>query len=84
MKIDDFFEFDSKWITSTFQASPVDLPGEFDLKLTKGDYEGINFPIVCKQNYGYKLPDILGTRYVALYLISDRQKIILEKNGLTG
>ena len=52
--------------------------------LIKGKYEGINFPVAFKQEYGKKFADILGTGWPSLYLISDRMKSILEENKLTG
>lgn len=52
--------------------------------MIKGDYTGIEFPVIFKQKYGSKLHDILDTGYVGLFLISDKLKTILEVNHLTG
>lgn len=78
-----FFSFSSKFVGSTFQASPID-PEIDHLKLIKGDYIDIDFPIIFQQTEGHKLLDILDTGYVSLFLISDRLKLILEENRLTG
>jgi len=78
-----FFSFSSKFVGSTFQASPVDQKIDH-LRLIKGDYIGIDFPIIFQQTGGHKLLDILDTGYVSLFLISDRLKFILEENRLTG
>ena len=52
--------------------------------LVLGDYSGISFPIVFKQEYGKKLHDILNTGWPSLHLISDKMKVVLEENTLTG
>ena len=89
MEIKDFFTFGSKLVSSTFQASPVGLGHSPDgmpeaRNLIKGKYEGINFPVVFKQEYGKKLTDILDTGWHCLFLISDKIKTILEENQITG
>jgi len=73
----------SKLLSSTVQAHLTDLNIDH-LKLIKGNYQGIKFPLVFKQEYGNKLCDILDTGYASLYLISDRMKTVLEENKLTG
>ena len=84
-----FFEFCSKLVSSTFQASACDLKSnkngldEYGM-LIKGDYHDIHFPVTFKQEYGKKLTDILDTGWPSLHLISDRMKKILEENKLTG
>ncbi len=83
MEINCFFDFGSKLASSTIQAHPIEL--EIDhLKLMKGDYSGVNFPVVFKQEYGKKFNDILDTGYAGFYIISDRMKSVLEENRLTG
>jgi len=83
MKIKDFFSLSSKLSSSTVQAHPTDLNIDH-LKLIKGDYTRIDFPVIFKQEYGNKLRDMLDTGLVGLFLISDRMKTILEENNLTG
>ena len=85
-----FFEFCSKLSSSTVQAHGQDLKvideagiDEIGM-LIKGDYNGIHFPVLFKQQYGSKFTDILGAGWPSLYLISDRMKKILEENKLTG
>lgn len=83
MEQNNFFKFSSKLVSSTVQASPIELNIE-NSKLIKGDYLGIDFPVIFKQEDGKKFCDILDTGYVSLYLISERMKTILEENNLTG
>ena len=84
-----FFSFGSKFASPKVQAPAEGLKiDENDVsdhsKLIKGQYDGINFPVVFKQKYGEKFNDILDTGWVNLFLISDRMKKILEENKLTG
>lgn len=95
MNIKEFYRLRSKLSSSTVQAHPVGLK-EFhpidpnkkylydELKLIQGDYSGISFPVIFKQEYGKKLQDILDTGWASLFLISDKMKSILEENALTG
>lgn len=87
--INDFFDFRSRLVSSTVQAHAVGLKKGENGKsehwnLIKGIYEGIDFPVVFKQDYGKKLTDILDTGWPSLYLISDRLKKLLEDHHLTG
>ena len=78
-----FFDFSSRLLKKNITALPVDR--EIDrFKLVKGKYDGIQFPIVFKQNDGKNITDILDTGSVNLYLISDRTKDLLEANSITG
>ncbi|MEM0941183.1 MAG: DUF1629 domain-containing protein [Bacteroidota bacterium] len=95
MDIKDFYSFESKLVSSTVQVHPVGLK-EFspidpdksypydENRLIQGDYTGISFPVVFKQEYGNKLQDVLDTGWASLYLISDKMKAVLEDNSLTG
>ncbi len=83
MNVKDFFDFSSKPASSTVQAHLVD-PNIDHLKLIKGDYKGVEFPVVFKQEYGSKLNDILDTGHAGFLLISDKMRSILEENKLTG
>ena len=89
MEMKDFFKFGSKLILANFQAVPVGLKedenGNSDhLNLIKGNYDHIDFPVTFKQEDGKKLNDILDTGYAGFYLISEKMKIIIEENELTG
>lgn len=89
MEIKIFFSFGSKLISSTVQASAIDLKVNENRaidssKLITGLYDGIDFPIVFKQEHGKNFTDILDTGWHRLYLISDRMKSILKDNHLTG
>ncbi len=95
MEIKDFYDFYSKYISSTIQVGAVGLK-EFspiesnktyifdEHKLIMGNYEDISFPVLFKQYDGKKLQDILDTGWVSLNLISDNMKSVLEANNLTG
>ncbi len=95
MDIKDFYSFGSKLSSSTVQAHPIGLK-EFhpidpnkkylydELKLIRGDYSDISFPVIFKQEYGKKLEDVLDTGWASLFLISDKMKAVLEENALTG
>lgn len=89
MEINDFYDFSNKPTSSTVQAHPIGLKDDNNgksshFKLIKGDYKGIDFPVVFKQEYGKIFNDILGTGHAGFYLISNRMKTILEENNLTG
>ena len=84
-----FFDFSSKLASSTFQAYATGLKKDENgvnehWNLIKGNYKGINFPVVFKQECGERLLDILDTGWPSLYLISDRMKAVLNDNKLTG
>jgi hypothetical protein len=83
MEMKDFFSFMSQPASSTVQAHPSDKNIDH-LKLIKGNYEGIDFPITFKQEYGNKLYDILDTGFAGFFLISERMRKTLEENTLTG
>lgn len=87
----EFYRIDSKLSSSTFQAHSIgldkvlftdNLAAEWHLIL--GDYSGISFPVIFKQEYGKKLQDLLDTGWPSLYLISDKMKAVMEENALIG
>lgn len=89
MEMGDFFNFRSKGVLTTIQAYPIGLKRrENELNdrwnLIKGKYEGIDFPVIFKQDSGKVFRDILDTGWPSFFLISDRMKVILEENLLTG
>jgi len=91
MDIHDFFDFDSKYSSTTVRAHPVGLDVTtqaselFDHhRLILGNDKWIHFPIIFEQDHGTKLHDILNTGYVSLFLISEKMRDILEENNLTG
>jgi hypothetical protein len=92
MNIKEFYRFRSKYVSSTIQAHAVGLNKDKDENseyydqhmLILGNYSGISFPVVFKQEYGKKAQDMLDTGWVGLYLISDNMKTVLEENNLTG
>ena len=78
----DFFDFSSQLVSSTIQAHPTDHIDH--LKLIKGNYQGTDFPVSFKQEYGKKFCDILDTGFAGFFLISERMRKVLEENNLTG
>ncbi|TAF71904.1 MAG: hypothetical protein EAZ53_17250 [Bacteroidetes bacterium] len=91
MKLKDFYSFDSKLSSKTIQVHSVglnnlkfanNLAAEWNLIL--GLYDGIQLPVVFKQEYGKKLEDILDTGWPGLFLVSKKFKEVLEENALTG
>jgi hypothetical protein len=83
MNLPNFFSFSSKLASSTFPAHLADSKIDHH-KLIKGDYTEIDFPVIFKQKHGDKLLDLLDTGCVGLFLISDKLKMVLEENHLTG
>lgn len=89
MEMKDFYYFDSRYLSSSFQVTAIGL-GQDDQgsshhsNLIRSKYEGINFPVVFKQKSGKKFTDILATGWVNLLLISDKLKNLLIENHLSG
>lgn len=83
MNMKDFFDFMSQPASSTVQAHLTDLNIDC-LRLIKGNYQGIDFPVSFKQKYGNKLYDILDTGFPGFFLVSERMRKVLEENNLTG
>lgn len=86
----DKYSFGSKFLSSTFQAHAIGLnnkggDGLYEYhKLLLGNYEGINFPVVFKQEGGKKISDILDTGTATLFLISDLLKDTFEEHSFSG
>ncbi len=80
----DFFDFSSKLVSSTFHSSPIHIPYDGNLELITGNYNGIEMPVIFKQNSGMNLLDILDTGYANLFLISEKLKSVLNEKKLTG
>ncbi len=85
----EFFDFRSRLLSSTIQAHAVELGQDENgtnnhWNLIKGIYYGIDFPVIFKQECGKNFLDILDTGWPCLYLISDKMKLLLENNHLTG
>lgn len=85
-----FFNFRSKIDSANAaQVTAVGLNNDNNqisnhYKLIKGQFEGIDFPVVFRQKYKGEFTDILGTGWSGLYLISENLKKVLEDNGLIG
>lgn len=93
----DFYTFHSCGYGTTFAAFPEyadqlisrnERAITYLSKLIFGDYKDVQLPVIYHEikggSSGKKMRDILDTRYMALYLISDRFKNILEESGITG
>lgn len=83
MKISDFESIESKLQSKVIQAHPPPLslsPG----KLFSGDYTGINFPVIFKQEYGKELADVINTGTPYILLVSDKFMAILVESAFTG
>ena len=93
----DFYLFRSRNYLTTFYSSPdivqealknkdFDKCYEIGRKLEFGDYEGLQFPLVYREQpeSGKRFRDVLDNRNVARYLISDRMKQLLIENNITG
>jgi len=77
------FDFDSEVSSSTIQAYIQDETIDH-IKLIRGEYEGIEFPILFKHEYGRKYKDVIDTGRINFFLISDKFKNVLKENKLTG
>ena len=90
MTLYDFFTFRSTYSPSTIQAHATGVSRElkeglsYDRKLLLGLYEGFQFPITFKIQYGRVFKDILDTGTGSLYLISEKMKNSLKEHQLTG
>lgn len=91
MTIENFYIISSRLSSSTVQVHAISLSGRQDKhglfdqhKLVLGEYNGIAFPVIFRQEYGKKWEDIIDTGWVGLFLISERFKKVLEENSLTG
>lgn len=69
--------------STSVQAHPTEKNIDH-LKLIKGNYQRVDFPITFKQEHGNKLYDILNTGYAGLFLISKKMTTVLKENNLTG
>jgi hypothetical protein len=82
MGIEMFYTFSSKLSSLTVQAHAIslssykeDINGQSEQhKLIKGDFKGINFPVIFEQQYGKKFEDILDTGWPGLFLRQERKR----------
>lgn len=87
----EFYRIDSKLLVSTIQTHAVGLEKVLfsdnlatEWHLILGDYLGVHFPILFQHKHGSRLQDVLDTGWPSLFLISDKMKMVLEENALTG
>lgn len=96
LTMEDFYYFHSRNYLTTFYASPemvikaietkdFDKAREIGNKLSLGDFEGLEFPIIFreKRDSGKRFRDVLDNRGGEM-LISDRLKQLLIDNNITG
>ena len=94
--MEDFYHFESRNYLTTFSVSPeiaikaredkdYDKSREIRNKLTLGDFEGLEFPVIFREDRdsGKRFRDILDNRGGEM-LISDRLKQLLFDNNITG
>lgn len=88
---EEFYRFGSKLLGVTLQVGAINLPGRIDengmrdfQRLITGDYSGITFPVIFRQEMGKRIDDLIDTGYPGLYLISDKVVEVLKENKLTG
>lgn len=91
MNINEFFDFSSRFVSTTVHASAIGLSsgdGVNDIgdafRLVSGEYYAISFPVRFEQRSGKIFRDVLDTSRATLFLISDWMKTVLESNNLTG
>jgi len=53
-------------------------------KLLRGNYNSFSFPIVFRQDTGYKYPDIMSTKTACLFLISEKLANFMIAQEMTG
>ena len=89
-----YYVLRSRFDENAFQA-PLINDSEWTrrqmVNLLKGNYEGIHFPLVFKQNKQFfqkkgrkQLCDVVETWFAGLYLVSDGLIETLERGGFTG
>ncbi|MBE6190134.1 MAG: hypothetical protein E7145_04240 [Rikenellaceae bacterium] len=96
LAMEDFYHFASRNYLTTFSVSPeiaikaredkdYDKSREIRNKLTLGDFEGLEFPVIFREDRdsGKRFRDVLDNRGGEM-LISDRLKQLLFDNNITG
>jgi hypothetical protein len=84
MDLNTLFIFGSNFSQVPVCVSNEKLDWETNCRIVKGDYAGIELPIVFKQISGKKWTDVLNPNSVSMYIISQRFIELLEKNDITG
>ena len=86
-----FYSFGSKLLSTTIQVHAIDLNKHdkttnlFDQqRLILGNYDGIDFPVVFKQEDGNRWHDIIDTGWPSLFLISSEFRDFLIGNSFRG
>lgn len=74
---------------STFSQTPIcvsneKLNWETNCRIVKGDYTGVDLPVIFKQSSGKKWTDILSPNSISMYVVSQRFIELLEKTDITG
>lgn len=92
MKASRFFSFGTKLSPFSVRVSFAgwDSPGDVKpnasspQKLLTGEYGSTRFPVKFEQRSGKTFGDVLDTRSAILFLISERLKLVLEEERLSG
>lgn len=89
------YEFDSKGYLTTVTVRPdlfkkaleedeYGFNRDIYYNLIRGEYSHYSFPLIFHQYDGNRFRDILDTRYISAYLISDKMRDLLSSNNITG
>jgi hypothetical protein len=80
----EFYKMTSLLSAKAFQAQIVQPQKGIEVKLTRGDYSNLDFPIIFKQAHGVDMQDLIDTGWPNLFLISERMRNFLEINQFSG
>ena len=84
MDLNALFMFGSAFSQVPVCASNENLNWETNCRIVKGDYTGVELPIIFNQSSGRKWTDVLNPNSVSMYIVSKRFIELLEKNDITG
>lgn len=84
MEMNYFFDFTSQPLSSAVQVNFLIPNKALALKLIKGNYQDVAFPIAFKQVNGKKLCDVLNAGYAGFFLISEKMRQLLLAHNLSG
>ena len=84
MDLNTFFILGSSFSQVPICVSNEELNWDTNCRIVKGDYSGVEFPIIFKQSSGKKWTDVLNPNSVSMYVVSQRFIELLEENNITG
>jgi len=83
-EINNFYSFSAKFSNIPICVKCLEVNMDNYQNLIKGNFNDFNFPLIFKQISGKKLTDILNPSMISMYIISDKLKLLLEENNITG